>query len=73
MSIDIDQCVFVGDRDQDSVVLGLADEECRLGSKIFRFIILLWPILYGLNYIIWSIYHPLDAGIVRFDPLKFNF
>ena len=31
MSIDIDQCVFVGDRYQDSVVLGLADEGCRLG------------------------------------------
>ena len=48
MSIDIDQCVFVGDRDQDSVVLGLADEECRLGSKIFR----------SINLPLWSVYHP---------------
>ena len=32
MSIDIDQCVFVGGKDQDSVVLGLSDGDCRLGS-----------------------------------------
>ena len=31
MSIDIDQCVFVGDRDQDSVVLNLSNENCRFG------------------------------------------
>ena len=60
MSIDIDQCVFVGDRDQDSVVLSLANEECRLDSKKY-------PVHHE-----WSVYHRLGPGRIRFDSHKFN-